>query len=169
MTVINPIEILGFARKQSAHLEQVPSWAPAFSAASAATPLLVQRLDKPDQYYYIVPFNTGATVTARLRMNAQTGVYEEGIGIGKHGDQLPPYLTPDAAYRLIAAKLAAEAKKQKKTGPPPVVVIEPFYGWKPCAQSFSAFLPFYVISSPTRRYVRVDGKAHEKLTTGAGL
>jgi hypothetical protein len=169
MTLINPIEILEYARKQSAHLEQVPSWGPAFSAASAATPLLVRRLDKPDQYYYIVPFNTGAGVTARLRMNAQNGDYEEGIGIGKHGDQLPPYLTPDAAYRLITAKLAAEAKKQKKKGPPPVVAIEPFYGWKPCAQSFSAFLPFYVITSPTPRYVRVDGKTHERLTTGAGL
>jgi hypothetical protein len=140
------------------------------AGASAEAPLLVKRLDKTDNMTHLVAFSVGDRVTARLRMHAYSGDYSEGIGIGKEGDKLPPYTTPAVAYRRMVTVLTAAAKKKKQKGPLPTIAIEPFYGWKPCAQSFSSFLPFYVIHvGPDTRYVRVDGKVYEALTLGAGL
>lgn len=170
MTMLDPTVILVHANAEAARLSAVPSWTPAFSESSPDAPLLVQRLDKPDQYFYIVSFHAGDRVTARLRINAQSGAYAEGIGIGKSGDALTPYKTRQAAYRQVTARVAEDAKKRKKKGPLPAIAIQPFYGWKPCAQSFSPLLPFYVITVGTAtRYVRVDGKIYDALTFGAGL
>ena len=110
-------------------------------------------------------------MTARLEIDAYTGDYAEGIGVGKPGDGLPAYKTAAEVYRRMVTVLTNAAKKKKQKGPLPTIAIEPFYGWKPCAQSFSSFLPFYVIhvGPDQTRYVRVDGKVYDALTHGAGL
>jgi hypothetical protein len=176
VSIIDPTAILLRARTESARLGVQPKWAPAFAGASAGTPILVSRLDKPDQYYYLVSFSIGARATARLRMNAQTGAFAEGIGIDKSGDALTPYITAGQAFSRVARVSAVEGdkdKKKKKKKPSPsetVLTVEPFPGWRPCAQSFSAFLPFYLIKDGTSlRYVRFDGMLYDALTFGAGL
>ena len=158
--VLDPTVIVQRAQGEAHRLLLVPSWTPAFDQASPDAPQLVRRLDRPDVYYYIVPFMTGNRVTARLRMNAYSGAYDEGIGIGKSGDELPPYRTRQQTYRRL------ETKFKKAAGP---IVFEPFYAWKPCNQSFSALEPFYVVTvGGSVRYVRVDGHVFDALTVGAG-
>jgi hypothetical protein len=172
VVIIDPTVILLRARGEAARLERVPRWAPAFSGAAPQTPLIVQRLDEPGQYYYIVSYGVGPRATARLRMDAYTGGYAEGIGIGKDGDALTPYRTAPEAYTRLARAIQAEAKKKKKTNSKllPPMSMEPFPVWRPCAQSFSAFLPFYQITvGSSVRYVRFDGKVYDALTYGAGL
>jgi hypothetical protein len=174
VSIIDPTAILLRARTESARLGVLPRWAPAFAGASAGTPILVSRLDKPDQYYYLVSFSIGARATARLRMNAQTGAFAEGIGIDNSGDALTPYITASQAYsrigRVIAVDDKNKKKKKKPSTPAIVLTVEPFPGWRPCAQSFSAFLPFYLITDGTSlRYVRFDGMVYDALTFGAGL
>lgn len=171
MSILDPTMILARARVEAARLSQVPSWTPAFSESSPDAPLLVRRLDYPDQYFYIVSFHAAGRVTARLRINAETGAYSEGIGIGKSGEELTPWVPRDTAFNRMSAKVAADAKKQKKKkGLQPPIAMEPFYGWKPCAQSFSAMLPFYIFTVGNgTRYARVDGKIYDALTFGAGL
>jgi hypothetical protein len=170
--ILDPTVIVQYSRSEALRLAKVPSWTPAFAAVSPETPLLVQRLDQPGRYYYIVTFGAGPRVTARLRLNAYTGAYSEGIGIGKMGDALPPYRTPPQAYTRLARAIQSAAKKKKKTNwkllPP--MAMEPFLVWRPCVQSLSAFLPFYQITAgPSVRYVRVDGKVYDALTYGAGV
>jgi hypothetical protein len=50
-------------------------------------------------------------------------------------------------------------------------VIDPFPAWKPCRESLSAFLPFYVVRLPTSdpEFHRMDGEVFLSLTFGAGL
>jgi hypothetical protein len=169
--VLDPTVIVVHAQSESRRLMQVSSWTPAFDNAVPDAPVLVKRLDQVDLCYYIVPFMSGNRVTARLRMNAYTGAYAEGIGIGKTGDALEPYHSRGQAYRRLATSLAAAAKKHKKTSHAlSAIAFETFPMWKPCAQSFSAFLPFYVVTVGTSvRYVRVDGRVFEALTGGAGI
>lgn len=168
--VLDPTVIVARARDEARRLSAATNWSPAFAGASAQTPLLVKLLDTVDKYYYLVGFSVGDRVTARLEIDAYTGHYAEGIGIGKLGDKIPPYTTPAAAYRLMVTVLTAAANKKKQKGPLPTIAIDPFYGWKPCAQSLSSFLPFYVIYvGENTRYVRVDGKVYDALTYGAGL
>lgn len=170
-SVLGPPEILRHARREASRLAMVESWTPAFAGSSPGLPLLVKRLDQTGRYYYLVPFGVGEHVTVRLRMDAHTGNYAEGISVGRRGDALQPFRTPEQAHRRVALKLEARAKHKKKIAQAlPVITIEPFLVWKPCAQSFSAFLPFYLITvSGSEFYVRVDGRVFDTLTFGAGL
>ncbi len=163
--VLGPPDVLRRANSEALRLATLERWAPAFVAASQEPPLLVRRLDK-DDFYYLVSFRSGDGITARVRINAHTGKYAEAIGIDRRGDALAPYLTPERIRDRIARKPPAGSARTGQRAP----IIEPFLGWKPCAQSFSAFLPFYVVRvGVTVLYYRVDGKVFTQLTAGAGL
>lgn len=175
MSVIGPPEIVELAQAEAKRLGESPNWRPAFVESIPETPLLVLRGDKTEADFYIVSFRAGLRVTARLRMNAHTGRYAEGIGIDKSGDMLKPYFTLDQAQRGVARTLDAAAskskKKKKKKGKEPPVP-EPFLIWRPCVQSLSPFLPFYRFVAPgnAELYFRVDGKLYRgSLTYGAGV
>jgi hypothetical protein len=162
MSVIGPPEILERARSEAKRLSESTRWKAAFKDTVPETPLLVQRRDKTDADFYIVSFRSGPRVTARLRINGHTGRYAEAIGIDKVGDKLKPYYTIDQAQRQMVTLKKATAK-----GP---LAIDPFPMWRPCAQSLSAFLPFYRFWGPGKElYFRVDGKLYSALTYGAGL
>lgn len=169
--VFGPPEILDRAKTETKRLHRLTTWRAAFADAVPETPLLVQRRDKPGADFYIVSFRAGPGVTARLRMNAHTGEYAEGIGINKKGDVLKSYYPVDAARQRIASVIATLAKKPKKRSDLVVAAVDPFPIWQPCAQSLSAFLPFYRFWAPgVEIYFRVDGKIHSgPLTYGAGL
>ena len=169
--VFGPPEILDRAKTETKRLKELTTWKAAFADAVPETPLLVQRRDKTDADFYIVSFRGGPGVTARLRMNAHTGEYAEGIGIDEKGDVLKPYYPVDAARQRVASMIVTLAKKPKKKSHPVVAAVHPFPIWEPCAQSLSAFLPFYRFKAPgVEIYFRVDGKIHRgPLTYGAGL
>jgi hypothetical protein len=180
MSIIGPPEILERAQAEARRLAHSTNWKPAFEGSVPETPLLVQRRDKADADYYIVSFRANTGVTARLRMNAHTGRYAEGIGIDKLGDVLKPFFAPDKAHRKVARALdrARKGKKKKKKSAeqlqPSDLMLpapDPFLLWQPCAQSLSPFLPFYRFWVPGDEiYLRVDGKIHRgSLTYGAGL
>lgn len=129
------------------------------------TPLLVDRLDSPpsdnsDDYYLIGMQNSNNENYLLVRINATTGLYLDSLG------------TPPTQYLLgnstsgtflnqvlstMPSDLASPFQQQLQNSPKLV--------WKPCAQSQSAFFPFYEVAipaTPTRRkvkyYVRIDGK-----------
>ena len=163
MSMIGPPEIVERALAEARRLGESTNWRPAFVGSVPESPLLVLRRDKKEADFYIVSFRASSRVTARLRMNAHTGRYAEGIGIDKLGDMLKPY------YRLDQAERELKKKAKKKQPPPPAP--EPFLIWQPCAQSLSPFLPFYrFVEQGEEVYVRVDGRVHRgPLTYGAGL
>lgn len=175
MSVIGPPDILARALAEANRLSKLSNWKPAFERSLPETPLLVRRLDQTDRYYYIVSFASAVGITARLRMNAHTGRFSEGIGVDNLSDALDPYYAPDEVRRRAPRLLEAAATKGQTTrrpkGTPALAIgIEPFLVWKPCAQALSAFLPLYKISIGQRPwYFRVDGKVYEELTFGAGL
>ena len=181
MSVIGPPEILERAQAEAKRLGEKSNWRAAFVESAPETPILVLRRDKTDADYYIVSFRAGTGVTARLRMNAHTGLYAEGIGIDKTGDILTRYYTLDQARPRIArtlettAKKSTKSKKKKTAGGPAsdqvVIATDPFLIWQPCTQSLSPFLPFYRFWTPGHEiYFRVDGKIYSgSLTYGAGV
>ena len=177
MKLIGPPEIVERAQAEAKRLGEATNWQPAFVESVPETPLLVLRRDKTDADYYIVSFRARTGITARLRMNAHTGRYAEGIGIDKSGDLLKAYLTPDQAHRQAARALDTARKSKKKKSSrrrqpsdQAVIAPDPFLIWQPCAQSLSPFLPFYRFVSRGRDlYGRVDGKVYSALTYGAGL
>jgi hypothetical protein len=164
--VLGPPDILLRARAEAVRLGQWSRWKVAFSGATEDAPLLVRRLDQTDQYYYLVTFRVGSDVTARVRISAHTGEFAEAIAIDKKGDVLVRFF----AAEDIRASLERSKRSSGGISQRTPVVIEPLLAWKPCRESFSSFLPFYIVWVGKRRsYHRVDGKVYDDLTMGAGL
>ena len=137
----------------------------AVQAVEAKVALLVQRLDDPDLYYYIVTFQGAAKETARVVVDAFDGTFRQATGIEREGDSLAPYVPPTAALSRLQseAEIAPDALRFRvragTVGQHPVLV------WKPCKQSTSPFLPFYQLSvGDSFVYYRVDGKEFDALT-----
>lgn len=146
---------------------QTERWRIALSSATPAALRLVQRLDREDDYYFIVSFQTSTYDTARLLMDARTNRLGEAIGVDTAGAALRPFLDPAVVLRewydrtLDLPRVRGRVIRRGTAGLHPVLV------WRPCQQSTSPFLPFYLISVGDQFvYWRVDGKAFDRLTTG---
>lgn len=135
--------------------------------ATANAPTLVQRIDRTDSYYFIVPFNIASRETARFIVDGFAGKLKQASGVYKEGLSFEPYVSqPEALDRLIAAQSASKLKwefvfRRELIGQHPVLV------WRPCRQSPSPFLPFYQFSAGSSLvYLRIDGQLFGRLTTG---
>jgi hypothetical protein len=131
---------------------------------------LVQRLDRADSYYYIVPFETGGELHAAARVEALFGIYLGSI--------LSPHAVGGAAAtgtgRLFASPPAAHAEllaRPIELGPAGRLVVRPeglfaypTLVWKPCLESLSPYYPFrlfFLGGHPI--YVRADGRVFTAL------
>jgi len=147
-------------------LTERESWAPALRGASPAKPVLVERLDRPGTYYYIVPMGPGdGTLSVAVSVDATYGDYHQAVALPQAG---PNFLTslartprtllgraidlPDLAGQLVLRKgLYCEY---------PVLV------WRPCLESLSPFYPFRMISVGDHHvYIRSDGAVFTQLHT----
>ena len=139
----------------------------AFAGATAYDAVLVQRLDDPDRYYYIVSYRTGSGDTVRLVVDGYDGTVEEVNGISAAGQVLPPFLAPAAALAQLHAEASTISDALRFRVRPGTVGTHPVLVWMPCGQSTSPFLPFYQMSvGDSFVYYRVDGVRFDELTTG---
>ena len=141
------------------------SWTPALARSRPATPVLVERLDLEDSYYYIVPVQVGPAETARIRIDAKTGHFMDATAVEKSEEQITPYLTwPDVLQRLTAAPIVLVDQRIRWVRPE-AVGRHPVLVWKPCNESRSPFTPFYQCSvADTLVYIRTDGTYFAQLT-----
>lgn len=154
-------------RAAAALLQSSARWRASLESKGADTPLLVQRLDRYDDYYYIVPFKRGTAETARLTIDAASGRFMEASAIDQEGESLPPYHPPLSAFGerygrpLDLRSVRNRVLREGTIGQHPVLV------WRPCKQSTSPLLPFYLLSIGDRIvYWRVDGEMFDELTEG---
>lgn len=140
----------------------------ALQSAVVQPPTLVQRIDKRDEYYFIVSFAVASRDTARFMIDAVSGKLKQASGVVAADASLRRYVSSqDARDRMITARAASKVKKwafefrREFVGQHPVLV------WKPCRQSGSPFLPFHQFSvGGSLVYLRVDGQLFQALTTG---
>ena len=140
-------------------------WQAAFKDALATDPMLVERTDRKNDFYFIVPFSRESKVTARILLDGSTLQLKMVSGI-EQGDRISPkgvttFITREEALDRLTALLKSD-ELQVKGRPTPA-----FRGlvWKPCKQSLSPQLPFYCFAvgkdqrgGQREVYVRVDGK-----------
>ena len=160
---------VGIANEAVKRLRERPKrWGLALSDAVAErSALLLERLDRHDDYDYIVTYHTGERVTARIRIDARTGRFAHAAGIDRVGASLTPYVDPAGALERFFGRsldpqgVGARVVRRETVGRHPTLV------WKPCRQSTSPFLPFYQFSLGDRLvYLRVDGVWFDRLTSG---
>lgn len=139
----------------------------ALAEARPSSAVLVQRLDEPDSYYYIVSFLEGDRETARVTIDAEDGELLEVSGVSEKGQVLQPYVTPAATLDRLYGEADRMPTANRFQIRPGVVGQHPVLVWKPCGQSSSPFLPFYQFSvGDTFVYYRLDGRRFDELTEG---
>lgn len=152
------------ARAAAKQLLKSPRWHSALSGATPVSPLLVQRLDREDRYYYIVQFARHGGLTARLLVDAVSGELEEAGGIENASEQLSPFVSAGSWLASMAGKPIELRAGVMLVVRPATITIGQVLGWKPCQESASAFRPFYLLySGEDVIYLRVDGKHYTTL------
>jgi hypothetical protein len=118
--------------------------------AVAQTPILVQRDDNPEEFYYVVPFVYQGQITSRMAIDGRTGRVKQVDYVEDPGESLPQWRP-------------AEAVQKER----PDLVLRKALVWRPSAQSRSLFEPFWLLTRGDQRvYVRAsDGKPFDRLTT----
>lgn len=136
--------------------------------ATMGKPRLVRRLDVVGRDYYLVPFlKSNGDSVAMMRVDAPRGEYLDSLYYTEN-----PFLFDKSPARqtlvqtTIPQRLIALGKSDwlkhfaQQINEPSTEMV-----WLPCEQSVSAFFPFYVIKTPTGRFlVRVDGEVFSQLT-----
>jgi hypothetical protein len=136
------------------------------SRLDPAEPVLVHRLDKPNEYYYIVPMQGRERNTVSLvNINARFGNYEQSaFAAEEQGHIRFTPLTGEAILKLIGRRVLDVEEKRIINIYPEAVCIYSSLVWRPCRESLSPYLPFHMVTvGPHRIYVRVDGKVFNTL------
>lgn len=147
----------------------------ALRAGRAGAPLLVQRLDRRGDFYYLVPWQRDGRVAALADVDARFGVFKSlrilprparDWAIGAPGSER----LRDVLARLVDGKrfdVPDEGGRFKVY--PGTYAVSPVLVWRPCRESWSPHLPFYhLVIGGQSLYVRIDGRVFTRLTSGRG-
>jgi RNase H-fold protein (predicted Holliday junction resolvase) len=144
--------IKGFeARKSGLSREYHAAW----KDTRAATPLLVQWIDRTENYYYIVPFNRNKVTTLLIMIDAITGRFKRSS-----------YLRTPFAFPRIDKKTATNILKKYflKTKQNAEKISDPQAVWKPCEQTQSPYEPLWkIIVENNDWYIDQKGKVYERI------
>lgn len=152
-------------RGLSAHgLDGRERWARSLDAGSPGKPLLVQRLDRLDHFYYVVPFSGGDDDVA-VAVDARFGDYRQAA-LAPAGSAVTA-LDDDAVLRAVTERrLDLPDRAGRLLVRPELACVAPTYVWRPCRESLSPFFPFRLVNVGRHRlYVRTDGAVFTRLTT----
>jgi Peptidase_C39 like family len=154
-------------------LENEGIWRRTLANARPGRAELVQRLDRPDSYYYIVPMDAEGRMVSASRIDAKDGLYLGSVveppelAIGRAAGSVHRLFPSDDQARsaAIGARLDLGQSGFLKVRPEAVFVY-PTLVWEPCLESLSPYYPFrMVILGAFRLFVRVDGRVYTHLTT----
>lgn len=168
-TILTPAKAVRYANAglEIHKLQQRPGWRRALKNIVPSRPMLVQRLDRIDSYYYIVPFQRGKRSTAAVAVDARFGDYHQTVALPKGETNLGSLNDKKAVIDKISGKRvrlegASGSIKVRKES----FSLYPTLVWRPCLESLSPFWPFHMITVGSQTiFVRVDGKVFSKLNT----
>ena len=149
-------------------LEKREGFAEALEGARPGNPVLVQRLDRIDSYYYIVPFERRQEgVVAAVGVDARFGDYRQTIALPKGGTSILTGLDPNRILEMITGhRFRLEGLEGSIMVRKEAFCLYPALVWRPCLESLSPFYPFHLVTVGNHRiYIRVDGRVFTKLHT----
>lgn len=148
-------------------------WGPLLQPPVAAIePVLVERLDQPGGYYYLVPFSASDRKTeAAVIVDAFTGEYLEASPLASHRDGRPwtrlirDVVNEDTARTGIAGRrLELPGDAGRVLARPQSIGLYPTLVWRPSLESLSPFYPFRLVTiGNMRRFISIDGRAYPEL------
>jgi len=141
---------------------------------SLGDPVVVHRLDRPGQYYYLSPWEQDSGIGGFAEVDARFGNFK---GFRAFPSPIKELLIGSEARNRLQSEIATRVdglRIERPQGNGFVVVKPGTYGqlpvlvWRPCRESWSPSLPFYMVTTGTHTvYVRIDGKVFTDLATSA--
>jgi hypothetical protein len=149
-------------------LLQRPRWSEALTRIEPAEPILVQRLDRLDSFYYIVPVARERAVTAAVSVDARFGEYRQAIALPKPSPDAFRVLDEESTLRrVLNQRFELTGAKGRLLVREEAVCVYPTYVWRPCRESLSPFYPFRMVTvGDDRLFIRIDGPIFTSLTLG---
>jgi hypothetical protein len=149
-------------------LRNRPGWDEALSAGDFAAPVLVHRLDRPGQSYWVLPVSVEQRLPAALAFDARYGHYLQSAALttmDANALQLPP--TVRQLPRLLHGQWVALGPDGARIRiDKDQLCLCDTYVWRPCRESLSPLWPFRLATyGGTQVYVRADGAVFGYLTT----
>jgi hypothetical protein len=142
------------------------NYAGVLKRAKWGTPVLVQRLDHPNQFYYVVPVaeNERSTPLAVV-VDALSGIYLQSAINPHPGQTVFTTLEREAALKSVAGRVVELPDRMGRLRiRPEALCFYPHLVWKPCRESLSPYYPFYMFATGANRiYVRSDGAIFTEL------
>jgi hypothetical protein len=156
---------------KKASLMRARPWAKTVLSSRSGTPVLVDRLDRDEATYAVVPLiDPAGRIRLLTRMDAHTEEVLDCTRWRTAGAQRYPAITKEEAVQLVAGRTFRFPGSLS-----PVVVdpdglgIHPRLVWKPCRESLSPLAPFYMMYYGRHRlFVRTDGAVFAHLSTAMG-
>jgi hypothetical protein len=148
------------------------NWKAALRGTAIGEPILVQRLDRLDSFYWIVPRTRNGVTTAVVNIDARFGDYMQARALAAGEDTALLILDRREVDELVFDRLHELPKRAGelliREG---LACISDHWVWRPCNESLSPFYPFKMVSYGDHRlYVRSDGRVFTRLTTtGRGI
>jgi len=144
---------------QAYRLMERPDYAEVLTRSGFEEPVLVQRLDLPDTFYYIVPVRQGGRIPLAVAIDAKTGLYLQSAVHTAARESLFSIPSQEEVARSI---VGMTVQLPGFGGRIPVrreaVCQFPTLVWRPCRESLSPFFPFSLFTVGSDHiYVRSDG------------
>ena len=143
-------------------------WRRALDGTEPGDAILVQRLDRADSFYWIVPQMRDGLATAAVNVDARFGDYMQARALPEPAGPALLGLSDEevdvSIYRGLHQLPGEEGQLRIR---PDLGCISRHWVWRPCRESLSPYYPFKVVSYGSHRlYVRIDGRVFTSLTLG---
>lgn len=145
-------------------------WRKILSAVNPHKPVMVQRLDRRDEYYSITPMtDNNEQALALVANDARFGVYQQATQVSSGIDLRNYWRSQDELLkRLLERPIWLKEPEGRLVIRPESLCACPHLVWRPCRESLSPYWPFYLLSAGGQSiYMRVDGAIFTHLTLTA--
>lgn len=147
-------------------LNERKDYAEVLRRARPGAPVLVQRLDHPDKFYFVVPVRENERDTPlAIVVDGFTGVYLQSAIAAQAGQTVFINLEREVALkRVVGRTFELPDRKGRMRIRPQALCQYPTLVWKPCRESLSPYYPFSMFTVGAQHiYVRSDGAVFTEL------
>ncbi len=126
---------------------------------------LVQRLDRLDSYYALVPFLVKKNTVAIAAVDGRRGDYLQSVLLPKPQEARARLTREEAFKRIVGKRFDLGDRQGRLLVREQAVCFHPHLVWRPCLESLSPYYPFYQFTIGDHCvYVRIDGAVFTSLT-----
>ena len=156
---------------QETGLSERDPWRTALADTQIGEPVLVQRLDLVDAFYWMVPRVREGLTTAVVNIDARFGDYQQARALADpQGTALLTLRQQEVENLIYDRPHQLPGEKGELLIRPGLACISEQWVWRPCRESLSPYYPFKLVSyGADRLYVRSDGRVFAQLTTARGI